>query len=255
MEEKVDWRSISVGLLIVLVGSGLVLGDVFWSWSSTSVWISVGCSLIASGLVILLTALLLERRKYDPLDAWKIQKIYSTRAERNSEADPNIDQARYCIDGIAFGLSTFRTMYGKKIEQCLRKGVNIRLLTMDPEGEFICVREEEEETTPGAIKETIVSLVKWANDLNQTNPKGRIVVKAYKSMTLDYYWRVDDDLYVGPYWYESKSSDTITYKFVSGGRGFQHYSEYFEKLWEDQALCRVLTTVDEIPKRKKRKIT
>lgn len=253
MGEKVDWRSISVGLLIVLGGIVLVLGDVFWSWSSMSVWISVGCSLIASGLVILLTAILLERRKHDPLDAWKIQKIYSTRAERNSEADPNIDQARYCIDGVAFGLSTFRTMYGKKIEQCLRKGVNIRLLTMDPEGAFISIREEEEETTSGAIKETILGLVKWANDLNQTNPKGKIVIKAYKSMTLDYYWRVDDELYVGPYWYGYKSSDTITYKFVSGGRGFQHYNEYFEKLWEDSELCRVLTAVDEIPKRRRRR--
>ncbi len=252
MTEKVNWKSIVGGLLSILVGIGLVLIDVFVAHTTTSVWISIGCSLIASGLVILLTAILIERKKSDPLDEWKIQKIYSTRAERNSEADPNIDHARYCIDGIAFGLSTFRTMYGKRIEQCLKKGVNIRLLTMDPEGIFVSFREQEENAAPGGIKDTIVDLVNWANELNRNNPKGKIVIKAYGSMTLDYYWRVDDDLYIGPYWYGYKSADTITYKFVSGGRGFQHYSDYFERLWDDKELCRVLTAVDNIPKKKRK---
>lgn len=250
MEERINWKSIVVGLVVILLGIILVLLDVFTIQTTTLVWISIGCSLIASGLVILLTAILLERRKYDPLDVWRIQKIYSTRAERNSEADPNIDQTKYCIDGIAFGLSTFRTMYGKKIEQCLKKGVNVRLLTMDPEGIFIAFREEEENAAAGGIKDTITELVKWANTLNQNNTRGKIVIKAYSCMTLDYYWRVDDDLYVGPYWYGYKSSDTITYKFVAGGRGFQHYSEYFEKLWDDKELCKVLTTVEEISKKR-----
>ena len=72
-------------------------------------------------------------------------------------------------------------------------------------------------------------------------------------MTLDYYWRVDNELYVGPYWYGYKSSDTITYKFISGGRGFQHYSEYFDKLWDDEHLCRVLTKVGTSPSKRGRR--
>ena len=97
-------------------------------------------------------------------------------------------------------------------------------------------------------------MIKWANELNQKNYKGKIVIKGYNSMTLDYYWRVDDDLYVGPYWYGYKSSDTITYKFSSKGRGFQHYNEYFDKLWNDQNLVRVLTKIDDIQKRKSKKL-
>ena len=252
MKETYNWKSLFAALGIIIAGIILCLvsSKVTTPWDT--IWLSIGCSLIASGLVILMHDFFIERKKVSELDEWKIEKIYSTRAERNAEADPNIENARYCIDGIAFGLSTFRTMYGKKIEQCLKKGVQIRLLTMDPDGQFISYREEEEKEGPGGIKDTIVEMVKWADSLNLNNTKGKIVIKAYKSMTLDYYWRVDDDLYVGPYWYGYKSGATITYKFVAGGRGFQHYGEYFEKLWDDRELCRVLTTVGENPKKKGR---
>ena len=222
----------------------MALMDVFVWESESSIILNIGCSFISSALVAIVTILLVERQKISPLDEWKMDKIYSTRAERNAEADPNLENARYCIDGIAFGLSTFRTMYEKKIENCLRKGVNIRLLTMDPNGQFISFREEEEKTSTGGIKDTITDMIAWADTLNQKNYKGKIVIKGYRSMTLDYYWRVDDDLYVGPYWYGYKSSDTITYKFSAGGRGFQHYSEYFDKLWDDANLSIILTKVE-----------
>lgn len=250
MNERINWKSIGISLLVIIIGGILVLLDIFWIKTITNVWISIGCSLIASGLVILLTALLIERRKYDPLDDWKIQKIYSTRAERNSEADPNIDRAKYCIDGIAFGLSSFRPMYGGKIEHCLRKGINIRLLAMDPNGKYITDREIEERSVEGSIKKTIDDLVMWANGLNAKKYKGQIVVKGYKCMTLDYYWRVDDEMYIGPYWYGYKSSDTITYKFLSGGKGFQHYSDYFESLWNNAEVTIPLTRLSDIKKRK-----
>ena len=250
MKETYNWKSLFAGLGIIIVGMVLgvisALSNAIWG----TIWLSIGCSLIASGLVILMHDFFVERKKVSKLDEWKIEKIYCTRAERNSEADPNIENARYCIDGIAFGLSTFRNMYGRKIEQCLRKGVQIRLLTMDPAGQFVSCREEEENAAPGGIKVTIEELVQWADALNQNNTRGKIVIKAYNSMTLDYYWRVDDDLYVGPYWYGYKSADTITYKFVAGGRGFQHYGEYFEKLWDDKDLCRVLTKLSDTPKKK-----
>lgn len=250
MKEKINLKSIIAALIILTVGIFVALMDVFVWRSTSSIILNIGCSFIASSLVGIVTVLLVDRQKVSPIEEWKLEKIYSTRAERNSEADPNIENARYCIDGIAFGLSTFRTMYGKKIEQCLKKGVQIRLLTMDPTGQFISVREEEEKTAPGGIRDTITEMVDWANRLNQNNSKGKIVIKAYNSMTLDYYWRVDDEIYIGPYWYGYKSSDTITYKFVAGGRGFQHYSDYFEALWENKNLCRVLTTVTDSQKKR-----
>lgn len=247
MRGKINWKAFSVGMIVILLGVATILLDIFRWKTELYVGVSIGCSLFASGLVIALNTLLIERKKEDPLLEWGMKKIYSTRAERNADADPNIDKAKYSIDGIAFGLSNFRAKYSAKIETCLKHGVNIRLLVMDPESRFLCVREVEEGLSEGTIKGQIIELIRWAERLNCNSYKGTFAIKVYSCMTLDYYWRVDDDLYIGPYWYGYQSSNTITYKFVNGGKGFQHYSEYFESLWENPDITR--TMVD--PKRLK----
>lgn len=239
---KINLKTIVVALLITIAGIILAL-------MKENACVSIGCSLIASAVLSILTALIVDREKVNPLDEWGMDKIYATRAEKNADSDPNLDKAKYCVDGIAFGLTSFRTKYSKKVTACLRKGVNFRLLVMNPESEFIKAREKEEDSD---IKHSIESLVKWANDNNKSY-KGKIIVKGYNSMTLDIYWRVDDDLYIGPYWYGYKSGDTITYKFNSKGKAFQLYTDYFESLWENTELTEILTDVREVPVTRKRK--
>lgn len=73
--------------------------------------------------------------------------------------------------------------------------------------------------------------------------KGKICVKEYNCMTLDFYWRVDDTMYIGPYWYGYKSSDTITYCFEKDKKGFMYYSEYFESIWDNTAIVTPLSMV------------
>ena len=72
-------------------------------------------------------------------------------------------------------------------------------------------------------------------------------------MTLDFYWRVDDVIYIGPYWYGVESQQTITYKYLAGGKGFTQYSEYFETLWNNTDLCRPLTQLTEATSRRRKR--
>ena len=125
----------------------------------------------------------------------------------------------------------------------LNKGVNVRILTMDPDCEnvFLKQREKEEGNQEGDILNSINQLVEWANKLNKKSRKGTIKIKGYRCMTLDFYWRVDDEIYIGPYWYKFSSQNTITYKFVSGKQGFDMYADYFEQLWDDEENNKVLT--------------
>ena len=73
-----------------------------------------------------------------------------------------------------------------------------------------------------------------------------ILYEGYKCMTLDFYWRVDDEIYIGPYWYGIGSQQTITYKFIAGKQGFEVYAEYFERLWENEENTVFLTKVSEV---------
>ena len=121
MKETYNWKSITTGLILLIVGGGLVLFDLFIAKSKTNLWISVGCSLVASALVILTQSLFLERIKENPLDEWGIDRIFLTRTEMNVESAPFLNKARYKLDIIAFGLKSLRETQTEKIENCLIK--------------------------------------------------------------------------------------------------------------------------------------
>lgn len=109
---------------------------------------------------------------------------------------------------------------------------------------FLKQREIEENEPEGQIRKSINDLVAWADKINQNcsgKKSGTITVRGYKCMTLDFYWRMDDELYIGPYWYHYVSQQTITYKFEKGKKGFAHYTDYFEDLWKDLNNTIVLT--------------
>jgi hypothetical protein len=228
MKENLNWKTIAVGLIILVAG---ILTVVF----SKDYGVSIGCSLIASSVVALLNSLFVERKKVSPLDSWGIQNIYKSRSLMNKDCDISIDNAKRHIDIVAFGLKSFRTDYGNSALALLQKGVNIRIITMDPESKFVRQREIEEGEVPGQIKNTIEQLVEWAEKLNAESTNGKITIKGYSCMTLDFYWRVDDDIYVGPYWYKYPSQQTISYKFTKGD-GFDAYYEYFDRLWNDPMM-------------------
>ena len=169
---------------------------------------------------------------------WKLEKIFKTRAEKNLESDPKLETHNLKnIDGIAFGLSSFRSTRENDVLSCIQNGTNIRFLVMNPNSEFAKQRAIEENAHPNSIAASISKLVEWVNKLNEKSTNGKIEIKYYNAMTLDFYWRMDDELYIGPYMYNVVSQQTITYKFLKGGRGFDIYTNYFESLWNDASLC------------------
>lgn len=168
---------------------------------------------------------------------WGVDKIFRTRAEKNYESDRileshNIKQ----LDGIAFGLRSFRVQRTNDILSCLENGANIRLLVMNPYSRFAIQRAREEHEADDSISKSIEDLLKWVKNINSRSKNGSIQIKLYNSMTLDFYWRIDDCLYIGPYLYGVPSQQTITYKFNQGGLAFEQYTEYFERLWNDKEL-------------------
>lgn len=169
---------------------------------------------------------------------WGLEKIFKTRAEKNIESDPKLEGHKVKqLDGIAFGLSSFRSNREKDILLCLKNGMNMRLLVMNPNSEFVLQRAIEEKEHKDSIATSIRKLVEWVEKLNQLSDNGKIQIKYYNAMTLDFYWRIDDELYIGPYMYNVVSQQTVTYKFIKGGRGFNLYTDYFESLWNNKDLC------------------
>jgi hypothetical protein len=228
-------RAITAGWIIGILGIVLILCDIFWLKTDKALWISVGCSLIASALVILIENYFVVQK--NEIDEWKLDKIYKARSEKSKDSDPKLTSTCKNLDIIAFGLKSFRDYHKKEMLQCLKNGTNVRILTMNPESEFVTQREYEENETPGQIKKTINDLIAWSRDINNQAKKaqkqaGQIFIKGYSCMTLDFYWRSDNELYIGPYLYQKGSQQTITMRFLQGGNGFEYYTNYFEDLWK-----------------------
>ena len=232
MKKAVNPYAIIVSLALVLLG-------VILSILPYNIAVNIGCSLIASGIVLFFTTILIDYRKdYMVWNEWKLEKIFKTRADKNNDSDPKLEKHNVKqLDGICFGLKSFRSNRSKDMLTCMQRGMNVRLLVMNPQSQFIKQRELEENASLGSISKSIESLLSWANELNKQSKKGKIKIKFYDAMTLDFYWRLDDDIYIGPYMMNIESQQTITYKFVKGGRGFQYYSDYFETLWNDPNFC------------------
>lgn len=177
--------------------------------------------------------------KVNTIENWGLEKIFRTRAEKNAESDPKLESnAVKQLDGIAFGLRSFRCNREKDVLNSINNGMNVRLIAMNPVSDFVKQREIEENVQPGEISNSINELIEWVNKLNAQSRSGKIEIKCYDAMTLDFYWRMDDELYVGPYLYNMVSQQTLTYKYIKGGRGFNIYTDYFESLWNDNSLCK-----------------
>ena len=242
-----NYKQFWISIALILVGIIIILLDVFCFKTNSLFLASLGISFIASSIITIVNLALIEKTPKNPVDDWKITNIYLNRQEKDFEDNNNIARAKGKIDIIAFGLSSFRDKHKKGIEKFLTKSDNIiRILTMHPESPHLCERDNEENESVGHTQKTINDLIDMANIYNKDSQyKGKIIIKGYKCMTLDFYWKMGNKIYIGPYWYKKDSQNTITYKFEQGGRGFRVYSEYFEDLWNDDMLSEYLTEVHE----------
>jgi hypothetical protein len=234
-----------VNLIVALLGVLLVIvGAVFWLLKSQEIFItismSVGTSLIASAVVTYLTSIYIYKRKKekDITEFWGLNAVYESRQRMNDLCDSYLEDVEEVLDIIAFGLRSFRHSRKHLIEKKVRQGLKIRILTIHPDSIFLKQREQDEKVTPGYIRETIIQLYDWVRHLKEKLAKNPddISIQFYDALPLDFYFRVDDVLFVGPYLYGKDSQQTISFEFRSNAKGFSDFVRYFEDLWGQSVL-------------------
>jgi len=202
--------------------------------------LSVGCSLIATSIVSFLTSkyLIRIRKTKELINTWGIKAIYKTRQKMNASADESFDNLENNLDIIAWGLKSFRDIKGDRVLHKVKKGLKVRIIAPHPDSEVVIKRSEEEKEVPDQIKNTIINLEKWVNELKDAavNPDD-VQIKFYSHLPQDFYFRQDNNIFIGPYRYGISSQQTISYEFKSPGEGFEDYKDYFERLWKDPDFC------------------
>ncbi len=224
----------AIGLVCVL--AAFLVGQE----KSQDILLSVGCSLIASSVVSFLTSKYLVRlnRVKRIIEHWGLEAIYGTRQEMNRSTEIALESLENNLDIIAWGLKSFRDAKDKIIREKVKRGLKIRFITLAPDSDYVRQREVDEKESPGQIKNTILHLQKWIEELQKIAPDPKNVqVKYYNSLPEDFYFRVDESVFVGPYLWGISSQQTISYEFKGSSRGTLYYRDYFERLWNSPEFC------------------
>lgn len=223
---------LSIGILLTILGATIFKENSIIE----TILMSIGTSVIASILITSLSLFYIydNESKQEIYDEWGLVSIYRTRSEMNISTEESFKKMIKNYDVIAFGMKSLRDAKGDRFKEKVKRGLKIRILTINPESEFLKQRELEEKRNIGDMRKTIYDLIKWVDKLKELAPdKNNILIKFYNTMPLDHYCKQDDDLYLGPYIYGIESQQTISYQFDCYGKGFEYYSNYFEKIWND----------------------
>lgn len=230
-----------INLVICCIGFICLLSALFTDHEDgRNILLSIGCSLIASTVVSYLTSKYLIRmsRIKNIVEHWGLESIFETRQEMNRSTDIAFESLEKHLDIIAWGLKSFRDAKDKIVREKVKRGLKIRFVTLCPDSKYVKQREIDEREASGQIRHTILNLQKWIEDLQKIAPKPENVqVKYYNSLPEDFYFRVDDHVFIGPYLYGISSQQTISYEFKGAAKGASYYKDYFERLWNDPDFC------------------
>jgi len=231
-----------VNTVIFFIGILLVLSNFLFNSSDwKNILISSGCSLIASSVVSYLTSKYLVRISHIKriIEYWGLTAVYETRQEMNRSTDTAFESLEKNLDIIAWGLKSFRDSKDKIVRSKVERGLKIRIIAPDPDSEYVRQREKEEKEIEGQIRQTIINLSQWVEGLKKLSADhSNIQMRYYNSLPEDFYFRVDNHIFIGPYLYGISSQQTISYEFMGSSHGFTYYKDYFERLWNDSEFCK-----------------
>lgn len=201
-----------------------------------AVLLGIGCSLIASSFVLMITARYTVRYGNVKMltEEWGITGIYETRQAMNVDSNIQLGKIKYNLDIVAWGLSGFRSVHDDLIRNKVHGGVTVRILCPHPDSQYVKTRSAEEGSTGEQISKNIRDLSFWVEDIQRAGGrKGKIEIRYYSALPHEHYMRVDENIYVGPYHYKKLSQQTVSFSF-GYGKMYKYYTNYFNKLWNDE---------------------
>lgn len=229
------YSSGALNAIVSLIGIVAILISILYSGLTQTIWLSVGCSIFASAVIMYLSShyMLRMKRSNDLIDKWGFEAIYKTRAEMNEFANKQLANCSTKIEIIAFGLKSMREAKGDYIASLAKNGVKIKIISPSINSTFLSVRDQMENNQDGSIKKSIEDLIKWIQEVNTSIEieENKIEHKVYDFLPLDFYFRIDNSVFVGPYMHGMSSQLSLSMEFCEG-EGLIHWSTYFDKIWK-----------------------
>jgi Domain of unknown function (DUF5919) len=219
--------------LLVAVGAALTsIGG--------TVWTAIGTSLIATGaagavIYVYLARTESARESLEMLSFFGLQRIYQRRAAQiRDEYATRLATASSNIDIIGFGLKDFRRDYIAELGD-LAARTRVRILLLDPTSPFATQRDREEGQSTGTIADEINEFISQFRQLYGAHCPPTLELRLYTCLPMVNIFRIDNDLFWGPYLSGRASGNTVTIRVRRGGALFDDLLASFDSVWENHS--------------------
>lgn len=223
---------------LVLILGGFLLCQC----TPTTIWFAIGSSLIAAGIagwVIFAYVLLTENvsDKLNALSEFGLIAVFDARSVRiRHEYDKRLAAAQEKIDIIGFGLSAFREDFLNEFPRWKQRA-NVRVLLLDPdfpsaEFSYAKQRDTEEKNSAEKIADDVRKFVDDVGPLIGKSGGHSFEIKFYQCLPTLNIFRIDDELFWGPYLVQEQSRNTPTF-LIKRGILFDRFAAQFERIWKD----------------------
>jgi hypothetical protein len=237
LKEKVIY--ILVNLLIFLIGYIFIKAGIDKNSNDKigAVFISIGTSLIAAGVVAV-------------LDLWKNLSITNIFYRINNvlylagieyyydkrdldKYDDLMKNMKENLDICGYSLVAFFDSYSDLLIKKINDNCNlhVRILLVDPDSEFSKNRATQEGHESNDFKNKIQRMKNKFSDIEN------VQMKKISSPLSTMIFRIDDVMFIGPHFYKKTSKSTITYELNNKGKLFAEYQNEFERMWSDSSIC------------------
>lgn len=166
--------------------------------------------------------------------------VFDGRAVRiKDQYDRRLARASERVDVLGFGLRSLREDYGAAKLENLAARAPVRVLLLDPDFpnghayKISSLRDQEERNSEGQIERDIREFVVQVLPLTRKLGKN-LQIRLYAALPMLNMFRIDDDLFFGPYLIDEQSRNSPTFLVQRGWTLFDHLTEHFERLWSDE---------------------
>ncbi len=226
-------------VLLIFFGTILMVWQIHEQGEATIDLRSIGGSIIATGVVgcfmfwatyINTNKSLQNQKILNKIEDCGIQNIFNKRI-LHEEYKAQRKKTKKNYDIMGFGLRTFIEDNISYLPEW-SKIFEIRILLINPTHPMCDQRDYEENDKIGKIKEDVIFSTKKILALNTD----RVQVRWYTATPVTNILRMDDVMWVGPYFMKKRSRNAYVLELRKGGKLFDQYLEHFETVWDDPKL-------------------
>ena len=217
---------------------------------------AIGTSVIATaaaGFALFAYVLLTDRwsRRVEGLLDAGLRQWWPGRSVRmREEYERRLAEAAEAIDLLGFGQQHFRDDQKGRFQVWVAKGVRVRLLLLDPSfpqsGQLSVaqVRDNEEGVPLGSIGTDVRAFLREVHTQGLRD-EPQFGVRLYRALPMLNIFRIDDEMFWGPYLVGEVSRNSPTF-LLGRGELFTRFLAHFDAIWNSDDLSRPVDWTNDV---------